>query len=362
MDRHRRRPTPARNASEGVTRREPRWCFGLAWASALPRLALAICFTASLFNAAIAAQPPKTSPAAEHVVAATVGDESITTGEVARRAAAFTQGQAVNPAARPALEAAALGDLVDRRLVLAYARRTGAFPEPAEINAALTRLKARLAAQGQSITDYLKTQSLDSEGLRRQIAWGIVWEKYLAKYVTAERTEAFFQSHRREFDGTQIAVSHILLRPAKGSDANAVAHLVKQAAELREAIVAGKVSFDDAARRNSAGPSGKDGGRLGFIPRRGVMDEGFSRAAFALEPGQVSQPVQTRFGVHLIRCEQIKPGTKPLSEVRTEVEESLARELIARLAQIESRHTPVRFTGACPHFKPGTHDLGPNDP
>jgi peptidyl-prolyl cis-trans isomerase C len=322
-------------------------------------LALALLFAAMLFHISFAAEAPKAASTGEDVVVATVGEEPILAGEVSRRVAALTQGQSVNPAARPVLEAVALGDIVDRRLVLAYARRTGSFPEPAEIDAALARLKTKLAAQGQSMAGHLKAQSLDAAGLQREIAFDLVWQKYLAKYITTERSEAYFQSHRREFDGTQIAVSHILLRPAKGSDAQAAANLVKQAAELREAIAAGKTAFDDAARRHSSGPSGKDGGRLGFIPRRGVMDEAFSRAAFALEPGQVSQPVQSRFGVHLIRCDQVKPGTTPLSAVRTEVEEALARELLTRLAQIESRHTPVRFHSAGLHFNPGTTDPAP---
>jgi len=40
------------------------------------------------------------------------------------------------------------------------------------------------------------------------------------------------------------------------------------------------------------------------------MDEAFSRAAFALQTGQISPPVRSPFGVHLIRCEAIKPGTE----------------------------------------------------
>ena len=67
--------------------------------------------------------------------------------------------------------------------------------------------------------------------------------------------------------------------------------------------------------------------------------------------------MKTPFGVHLIRCDAVRPGTKKLSDVRKELEEALSRELLEKLAQVELRHTPVEFTGKLPHFQPGTCQL-----
>ena len=124
-------------------------------------------------------------------------------------------------------------------------------------------------------------------------------------------------------------------------------------------IVVAKLTFADAARKYSDGPSRKDGGRLGWIGRHGPMDEAFSRAAFALNVGEVSPPVTTAFGVDLIRCDQLKPGEKKLADVRRELEDALSRELLDKLAGIERGYTPVKYTGVLPHFKPGTHQLEP---
>jgi parvulin-like peptidyl-prolyl isomerase len=163
--------------------------------------------------------------------------------------------------------------------------------------------------------------------------------------------------HRRKFDGTEIDVSHILVRPKPGVSPQTTEELIKQAAAIRETITSGKLSFAEAARKHSTGPSAKEGGHLGCIPRRGVMDEAFSRAAFSLEVGQVSQPVTTPFGVHLIRCEAIKPGGKRFEEVREPLEEALGRELLEKIARLERGHAPVAFTGKAPNFKPDTREL-----
>ena len=85
---------------------------------------------------------------------------------------------------------------------------------------------------------------------------------------------------------TEVRASHILV--ATEAEANS----------LREEIVNGK-NFADAAAEFSKCPSGAAGGDLGFFGR-GMMVKPFEDAAFELEVGELSQPVQTQFGWHLI--------------------------------------------------------------
>ena len=84
----------------------------------------------------------------------------------------------------------------------------------------------------------------------------------------------------------EVRASHILVKTKEEAD------------KLREEIVAGK-SFEQAAEENSLCPSGKRGGDLGFFGRN-VMVVEFDHAAFELDVNQLSQPVQTNFGWHLI--------------------------------------------------------------
>ncbi|MGA2035812.1 MAG: peptidylprolyl isomerase [Thermoguttaceae bacterium] len=241
----------------------------------------------------------------------------------------------------------------------ATTRSRPAKSKPEEIAAALKQLTGQLRAQRRTLEAYLAAQSITEADLRRQIAWNVAWEKFLTRYATRARMEAHFQAHHRDYDGTELTVSHILLRTSPGNDPAALERLVKQAQEIRQEILSGRLSFADAAQKYSEGPSRGEGGRLGAIGRHGPMDETFCRAAFLLDAGQISPPVRTVHGIHLIRCDEVRPGGKKLSAVRKEVETDLGRELMEKLSELQRRSTPVTYTGRLPHFKPGTHELAP---
>lgn len=314
-----------------------------------------VCCRAAILLAWTFAATAHGQPASE--VAATVGQEPVRIAEVDRLAAIATRGQSVADWAMPVMRAQVLEEIVARRLVLAYARRTGAAATEAEIRSALDALQQDLASRQKTLDQYLQEQSVTADDLRRQLAWNIVWERYLARYVIEERLEAHFAAHRRQFDGTEMLVSHILFQLERDATAQDLVPLVEKAEQIRDEIVAGKLSFAEAAQKYSGGPSAAEGGRLGWIGRRGPMVEAFSRAAFTLRAGEISPPVVTPFGVHLIRCDEIKPGTRQLADVRRAVEDSLARELLERLSALERPHTPVEYTGAVPYFKAGTREL-----
>ena len=86
---------------------------------------------------------------------------------------------------------------------------------------------------------------------------------------------------------------------------------------------------------HGAGPSAKAGGDIGWIERREPMPEAFSAAAFALKPGEVSLPVETTFGVHLIQVLEVKPGTKTWQEAADRLKPAATLFLFRRLAEQE---------------------------
>ena len=119
---------------------------------------------------------------------------------------------------------------------------------------------------------------------------------------------------------------HILIQVASDAPADKVAAAKKKAEDLLARIRKG-ASFAELAKKYSQDPgSAKAGGDLGFFGR-GVMDKAFEKAAFALKVGEVSEPVRSTFGFHIIKLEAIRGGKrKPFKEVRSQVERDLKRQ------------------------------------
>ena len=97
----------------------------------------------------------------------------------------------------------------------------------------------------------------------------------------------------------------------------------EKANEILAQIKAGDVTFEDAARANSTCPSKDAGGDLGTFTRGQMVPE-FEEAVFNMKNGEVSGPVKTQFGYHLIKLENLQAGGESeYEEVRNEIERSL---------------------------------------
>ena len=96
---------------------------------------------------------------------------------------------------------------------------------------------------------------------------------------------------------------------------------------LRQRIVDGE-HFEDVAKAESDDPgSAEQGGDLGFIGR-GIMDPEFERAAYALGLSDISEPIRTGFGYHLLKISAVKPGSiKAYADVRDELKKEAQREM-----------------------------------
>ncbi len=101
-----------------------------------------------------------------------------------------------------------------------------------------------------------------------------------------------------------VSARHILLQYRGSTRASADVTRSKEQAEARIRQILrqarGGAEFTELAREHSDGPSGPNGGDLGSFPR-GRMHPAFQEAAFALEVGEISDPVETPFGYHIIQ-------------------------------------------------------------
>ena len=300
-------------------------------------------FTALLVAPVHADDPPRRQLPASDTVVARVNGEPILQRELDRElapAAKLIDPQAALPAE---VRQRALEQLVDRRLVLTYLTEQKLAASDQDIDLEIGRLKRRLEAQEKKLAEHLQTGGLTEAELRRDIRWRLSWQRYLDGKLTDENLQKYFGSHRREFDGTELKVAHLLIKPAKPGDPRSVQEARENAAAIRAEIEAKQTSFADACRQHSQAPTAKAGGDIGFIRRREPMPEAFSAAAFALDKGQVSEPVQTRFGMHLIQVLEIKPGQRTWQECREELRSAVTRYLFRWIAAKERETAQVEI-------------------
>lgn len=299
------------------------------------------------------------SPAANPAdpVAATVNGVTIRVGEVDAALGAALGGRPVPDSTKALLRAETLAQLIDRQLVFASLLTEGPPVTDNEVAAARAQLQTQLAARKLTIEKLLADQHQTEAALRQQLVWQVLWERYVKRHLTADMLERFFQSHRAEFDGTKLHVAHIVLRPDHPAEADNAEKLLRRAQQIRTEIVDQKLTFAEAAKKYSAGPSRHSGGDAGWIERHAPMVDAFSRAAFALDVGQISPSVQTPFGVHLITVLETAPGKKAFGEVRDAVVQPATLQLFSELAERLRQDAKIEFTAGVPHFKPGTREL-----
>lgn len=293
-------------------------------------------------------------PASEFPVAATVNGEPIYVSQVDALLTTVQRQRKIEPQQLNRAKAEALRQLVERRQMTTGLMRDGAYVTTAQIDKELEKYRAQATARSMSLERFLNRGQLTVDALRYDVAWKLGSQKYIEQHLV-DALEGYFKEHHREFDGTELRASHILLRPGSFNEPQSTVE--ERAKALRADIEAGKITFEDAALKYSAGPSRLEKGDLGFFPRMGVMQEEFAKAAFALKPDEISEPVATPFGVHLIRVTDSKPGNRQWTQAVEQLKAPTSLHLFAQLLEKEQAGTKVEFTGKSPYLMPGSNEL-----
>jgi len=155
---------------------------------------------------------------------------------------------------------------------------------------------------------------------------------------TDAELRAFYEQNKARFGAEeQRRASHILIAPEGGDKAAAKA----RAAELATRLRANPAEFAKAAQQYSKDPgSAANGGDLGVVAR-GTMVKPFEDAVFKLKTDEISDPVETEFGFHVIRMTELRPAqAKPFDEVKAEI----ARELAVQAGQKRFAEAADQFT------------------
>jgi parvulin-like peptidyl-prolyl isomerase len=228
--------------------------------------------------------------------------------------------------------------LVDRR----------AQADPKRLAAAVEVLKGQLRHRSADSEKTLRNLGYSDAALRRELFLPLAWDYHLGRVITQGTIRDEFERHRAEYDGTEVRASQIFIKVAASDPANKAKEAEEKLARLRSEIVAGKLSFADAARRDSEAPSAAKGGDVGYFPFRGPMPAEVCRVAFSLKPGEVSQPFRTPFGVHLYTVTEIRPGNLSLEDVRSLVIRRLSTSLWDQLVAQARAKAKIEWAAGSP--------------
>ncbi|HPF44516.1 MAG TPA: peptidylprolyl isomerase [Syntrophomonadaceae bacterium] len=208
---------------------------------------------------------------------------------------------------------AALDSLISQKLVELEAKEQNITATDAEVQKELDEV-AEYYGGLDVFEQSLKTYNLTLEDVKEDLAVQVKLEKLmkLKINVTDKEIQEYFTANKELYDvEEQVKASHILVDTEE------------KAQEIRQKLEAGG-DFAELAKTNSQDTTNKDqGGDLGTISR-GQMVEEFEEAAFSLPVGEISQPVKTEYGYHIIKVtEKIPAREGTLAENKEGIRDTL---------------------------------------
>jgi len=267
---------------------------------------------------------------------AEVGGEKITLAEVNQAVKMLRSGQIndVDPnAPELELQKRAVDDLLSQRVVFVEAKKTGHVPTEQEVQDAIAQFVQSRFPSDSVFTVELQRLGLSREEFAREYQRNDAVNRHLRAVVedtiqvTPEQARSYYDSHPNEFVRPEtVHARHILIRADQAAAPDQAASAETRVRQLHRQAVGG-TDFALLAAQHSEDPgSAQNGGDLSFFAR-GQMVPPFDSVAFALAPGQISEPVRTQFGWHIIKVEERSPaGTYAFEEIAPRLQMMLQRQ------------------------------------
>ena len=226
-------------------------------------------------------------------------------------------------------EAQVLDALVTEKLLEKEVTAQGIAARDEEIDRYIAQIQERNGMDQARFTQALAGQGLTPESYRARVKAEIEKAQLVNREirqrvnVSPEEIRRYYDAHEADYAiAERVKVRDILFALDAAADDAEIARVRAKAEEVRELARKGR-DFGELARQFSEGPGAGKGGELGTFSR-GEMEGALDEVVFKLKPGEVSEPVRARGGIHLLRVdERVASGHRPLAEVSDEIRGSL---------------------------------------
>ncbi|MEH6832746.1 peptidylprolyl isomerase [Sulfitobacter sp.] len=248
-------------------------------------------------------------------------------------------------AADPSVVVATVGDteITVGHMIVAWASLPQQYQElPDEVlfQGILDQLVQQSALEQQFTGDLPKRVEIQIENERRSLTAGEAINSIMEMPLDEAEVQAAYDEEYGSVDQTpEYNASHILVE-------------TEEAALEVVAALEGGAEFAAVAREKSTGPSGPNGGQLGWFGTGAMVPE-FEQAVVAMEPEAISAPVKTQFGWHIIRLNETRiPDAPALEEVREEIE--------LQIRQVRAQTEIEEVTAAADVDRSGAEGISPS--
>jgi parvulin-like peptidyl-prolyl isomerase len=210
-------------------------------------------------------------------------------------------------------------------------------------------LTTQLRQQGRSLSDFCREMNKSEAQVRADVAAIVRWYAYAEKHITEQDLERCYQANKDLFDQIRVRVSEIVQRLPTQAEPSERELARKRLQELRDKILANQIPFEEAARQFSQSSSKDQGGDIDWLPHlRGglypLLPQHIVDIAFGMQPGQVSDVLDSEFGLYLIKVTQRDPGhPSEYAKVKESVRDLCVEEMKMAILSQQRKSAEVRI-------------------
>ncbi len=266
---------------------------------------------------------------------AIVNGEKISSKEVEEKLQRYKN---LDPNLYTAIRKDILDEVIEHTIITQFLKKEGINVSQQEVDKTVDNIRERMKANPKTANipfeELLEASGSSLEELKEEIKTNLGLKTYFERTANDKTLHNYFAANKAMYGGEMVRASHILVDTRLMESQEELNKAKQKIEDIKKELDKG-ADFAELARKYSDCPSRERGGDLSYFPRKGVMVESFAEAAFQLKPGQVSDPVKTQFGYHLIKVTDRKEPTKDVKyeDVKELVKENYVEEEVGKLTQ-----------------------------